>query len=118
MHAHAIKHLEKHLFKGAKVLDVGSGSGILCAIFSYMVDTQNNPNSLVVGVDIYDNLINQSIINISKNHKDLLKSGRLKIFKADAWKGVKLEKSIENYYEYFDAIHHWSKSRYCSRIII
>lgn len=37
MHAYALEVLEPKLTKGAKVLDVGSGSGYLAACFSVMV---------------------------------------------------------------------------------
>lgn len=37
MHAHAVETLAPFLKPGAKVLDVGSGSGYLCAVFGEMV---------------------------------------------------------------------------------
>lgn len=37
MHGYATQYLEQHLKPGAKVLDVGSGSGYLCSVFARMV---------------------------------------------------------------------------------
>jgi protein-L-isoaspartate(D-aspartate) O-methyltransferase len=37
MHAYAIEHLVDHLKEGGKVLDVGSGTGYLCACFAVLV---------------------------------------------------------------------------------
>ena len=50
--------------------------------------------------------------NAKKNCQPDLIPKRLKIFKTDAWKGIKLDKlkSIEDYYEYFDAIHVGAKA--------
>lgn len=38
MHAYALEWLQDKLVPGAKVLDVGSGSGYLCAAFAEMID--------------------------------------------------------------------------------
>lgn len=36
MHAYALEHLEKHLMKAKKALDVGSGTGYLTVAMSLM----------------------------------------------------------------------------------
>ena len=36
-HAHALEQLKDHLFAGARVLDVGSGSGYLTTCMAHMV---------------------------------------------------------------------------------
>ena len=100
MHAYAVKELINHLKPGNKVLDVGSGSGYLCALFAYLVDVKNNGGQ-VIGIDIYDTLINNSISNININHADLFNNKRLNIIKANGWNGYPANKNEKLY----DAIH-------------
>ncbi|KAF8882417.1 Pcmt1-prov protein [Infundibulicybe gibba] len=57
MHAHAAEHLLPYLHPGAKVLDVGSGSGYLCAVLHH----------LVVGIDHIPELVEWSIQNLNKD---------------------------------------------------
>jgi len=109
LHAYAINTLRNHIKPGAKILDVGCGSGILCAIFSYLVDIEHNKNSLVIGIDIYDNLVNKSINNIKKNHSHLFNYNRLKIYKQNGWNGVSLKNNIIDK-EIFDVIHIGAKA--------
>ena len=40
MHAYALKYLENSLHPGAKVLDIGSGSGYLTLCFLYMLESE------------------------------------------------------------------------------
>merc|ERR1719217_1669778 len=47
MHAHALELLADFLTPGARALDVGCGSGYLCACMAEMV----GPSGLVVGID-------------------------------------------------------------------
>lgn len=47
MHAMCLEHLAQHLVSGARVLDVGSGSGYLTACMALMV----GPQGRVVGVE-------------------------------------------------------------------
>lgn len=75
MHAAALETLKDKLKDGAKVLDVGSGSGYLTACMAHMV----GPSGVVYGVDHIKNLVDQSIVNITNDCKDLLNSGRVKI---------------------------------------
>lgn len=110
LHAYAINTLRNHIKPGAKILDVGCGSGILCAIFSYLVDIEHNKNSLVIGIDIYDNLVNKSINNIKKNHSHLFNYNRLKIYKQNGWKGVSLKNNNIIDKEIFDVIHIGAKA--------
>uniref|UniRef100_A0A7S2XGB9 protein-L-isoaspartate(D-aspartate) O-methyltransferase n=1 Tax=Lotharella oceanica TaxID=641309 RepID=A0A7S2XGB9_9EUKA len=83
MHAEALELLQGHLKPGARVLDVGSGSGYLSVCFAKMVGKTGK----VVGIDVIDELVDNSIDNVKKHHSDLLESGNLQIKKADGWKG-------------------------------
>jgi len=65
MHANAIEYLKNSLRKGAKVLDVGSGSGYLTVCFAKMVHDKRIPLSnesqgKVIGIDVHPELIEYS----------------------------------------------------------
>ena len=98
MHIRALKYLEDKLIPGSKILDIGSGSGYLTAVFGYLVETnKKNNKGLVYGIDIYPELVEKSLNNIRKNNSDLLIHNKLKIIVGDGWEG---------YPELlFDAIH-------------
>jgi protein-L-isoaspartate(D-aspartate) O-methyltransferase len=106
MHAHCLQLLEPHLFKGAKVLDVGSGSGYLLAVFSELVcSTSENsstfpPNPLVFGIDHIPELTEWSIDNLKKSPRTavLLEQGVINVSTGDGRLG-KRESAP------FDAIH-------------
>uniref|UniRef100_A0A6B2LHQ5 protein-L-isoaspartate(D-aspartate) O-methyltransferase n=1 Tax=Arcella intermedia TaxID=1963864 RepID=A0A6B2LHQ5_9EUKA len=83
MHAMCLELLENHLKEGAKVLDVGSGSGILCALFAKFV----GPTGKVVGIDIYPSLVSSALDNVRKFEPDLLSSGLVTIKLGDGWLG-------------------------------
>jgi len=94
MHALALKHLTDHLRQGARALDVGCGSGYICAVFAYMVGSMGK----VVGIDYIEPLVEMSRRNLSKSHSALLESGRVELRVGDGWKGCPDEAP-------FDAIH-------------
>ena len=50
IHAHCLEHLEKNLVPGAKVLDVGCGSGYLCAAMYELTKTKEG-NAKVFGIE-------------------------------------------------------------------
>ena len=65
MHANAIEYLKDSLGKGAKVLDVGSGSGYLTVCFAKMVldkriPLSNEGQGKVIGIDVHPELIEYS----------------------------------------------------------
>ncbi|KAG2136705.1 protein-L-isoaspartate O-methyltransferase [Suillus clintonianus] len=62
MHAHAIEHLLDYLGPGKRVLDVGSGSGYLCAVLHHLV-----PGGIVVGIDHIPELVDWSRDNLRKD---------------------------------------------------
>eukprot|EP00485_Elphidium_margaritaceum_P001673 CAMPEP_0202691310 /NCGR_PEP_ID=MMETSP1385-20130828/6060_1 /ASSEMBLY_ACC=CAM_ASM_000861 /TAXON_ID=933848 /ORGANISM="Elphidium margaritaceum" /LENGTH=232 /DNA_ID=CAMNT_0049346695 /DNA_START=93 /DNA_END=791 /DNA_ORIENTATION=- len=94
MHAHALNALNSNLQPGMKALDIGSGTGYLCAAMAYMV----GDNGKVVGVEHIDELVQDSIAKINKHHSHLLKSKRVEIFCGDGRLGYEKEAP-------FDAIH-------------
>ncbi|KAF9459669.1 protein-L-isoaspartate O-methyltransferase [Collybia nuda] len=63
MHAYAAEHLLPYIQPGAKVLDVGSGSGYLSAVLHHLV----GPTGKVVGIDHIPELVDWSIENLKKD---------------------------------------------------
>ena len=61
MHALCIEWLKNVLKPGGRVLDVGSGSGYLCAAFYEIMDRQGT----VLGIEHIQELLDQSLININ-----------------------------------------------------
>ncbi|KAF7763671.1 hypothetical protein Agabi119p4_8208 [Agaricus bisporus var. burnettii] len=61
MHAYASEYLLPFLHPGAKVLDVGSGSGYLTAVFHRLV----GPTGKVVGIDHIPELVDRSVDNLN-----------------------------------------------------
>ena len=85
MHASACESLLPYLTPGAKVLDIGSGSGYLTAVLAELVA----PGGTVIGVDHIQPLVDLSISNFQKSShgKELLDSGHVQFIKADGRKG-------------------------------
>lgn len=68
MHAHAAEYLLPYLKPGSKVLDVGSGSGYLTAIFHRLVSPENdNSGGKVVGIDHVPQLVEWSVSNLKRD---------------------------------------------------
>jgi len=93
MHAYCLEQLSDLLKPGARVLDVGSGSGYLTACFGEMV----KPGGRVLGIDIIPELVTFSISNMKRGNPDLLESGIVSLIRADGWQELK---GME-----FDVIH-------------
>lgn len=66
MHAYAVEHLLPFLTPGAKVLDVGSGSGYLAAVLHHLVSTEERPGK-VVGIEHVKALTDWSIENFKRD---------------------------------------------------
>ncbi|KAG7670491.1 hypothetical protein KSW81_003054 [Nannochloris sp. 'desiccata'] len=118
MHSYALELLKDHLKPGAKILDVGSGSGYLSVVFARLISGGGSgdgdggggggsgvtkghpPNGRVIGIDHIPELVETSISNVKKDSsaKKLLKSGILKLVTGDGWEGMPSEAP-------FDAIH-------------
>ncbi|KAF2835778.1 protein-L-isoaspartate O-methyltransferas-like protein [Patellaria atrata CBS 101060] len=96
MHASACEHLLDFLNPGAKVLDIGSGSGYLTHVIAELV----KPDGTVVGVDHIQPLVDLAEKNMgkSKEGRGLLESGAVKFIKADGRKGWPADAP-------YDAIH-------------
>jgi len=62
-HAHATQILLPYLHPGAHVLDVGSGSGYLAAVFHHLVSANGEPGK-VVGIDHIPQLVDWSGNNL------------------------------------------------------
>ncbi|KAK7681406.1 hypothetical protein QCA50_015498 [Cerrena zonata] len=95
MHAHAIENLIDFLLPGAKVLDVGSGSGYLCAVLHHLV----GPTGKVVGIDHIPELVEWSVENLKNDGlTSTLDDKSIEMITGDGRQGW-LEKAP------FDAIH-------------
>ncbi|RNA40950.1 hypothetical protein BpHYR1_044473 [Brachionus plicatilis] len=75
MHAYALEALSDKLVEGAKVLDVGSGSGYLTACMAVMVGDSGK----VIGVEHIDELVKKSIESIKNWNENALFSEKIKI---------------------------------------
>ncbi|KAK5256101.1 protein-L-isoaspartate O-methyltransferase [Cryomyces antarcticus] len=85
MHANACESLLPFLYPGAKVLDIGSGSGYLTHVLAELV----KPGGTVVGVDHIQGLVDMANKNMRKSQegRDLLDSGTVRFVKTDGRKG-------------------------------
>jgi len=77
--------------RGARVLDVGSGTGYLSACFATMVlgdDEANVGQGVVVGVEHIDELTQNAIANVKRDGKGwMLSSGGLSLVTGDGREG-------------------------------
>ena len=76
MHATAASLGKLHLCPGARVLDVGSGSGYLTAVFAKMVEGEGGK---VVGVERFPQLVEYSLCRLRTFYPDLLSSHTVEI---------------------------------------
>lgn len=87
MHASAAESLLPFLLPGARVLDVGSGSGYLTHVLANLVGSEGR----VVGVDHIQELVDLATNNMSKSAdgQEMLRTGQVVFVKADGRKGWK-----------------------------
>jgi len=90
MHAHASEYLLTYLQAGSKVLDVGSGSGYLTAIFHHLISPgDGQPAGKVVGIDHIAELVSWSVENLKKDGLGpALESGQIEMIAGDGRKGI------------------------------
>jgi protein-L-isoaspartate(D-aspartate) O-methyltransferase len=87
MHASACETLLPYLTPGAKVLDIGSGSGYLTAVLAHLV----SPSGTVVGIDHIRPLVTLAQSNMHKSEagRQMLDSGQVRFVLGDGRKGWK-----------------------------
>ncbi|MCJ1312122.1 hypothetical protein MMC25_005796 [Agyrium rufum] len=92
MHAHACEALIPFLRPGARVLDVGSGSGYLTHVLAELV----KPNGRVVGLDHIQGLVDMARTNMAKSEegRGLMRTGAVEFVKGDGRKGWRDEKAL------------------------
>ncbi|KDQ58401.1 hypothetical protein JAAARDRAFT_34191 [Jaapia argillacea MUCL 33604] len=85
MHAHAAQHLLNFLGPGSKVLDVGSGSGYLTAVFHHLVSgEEGGPKGKVVGIEHIPQIVQWSRENIRRDGLgEALDNGEIEIIEGD-----------------------------------
>lgn len=83
-HAYALENLLPFLHPKAKVLDVGSGSGYLTAVFHHLV----GPHGKVVGIDHISELVDWSIANLKGDGLgEALEKKQIEMIAGDGRKG-------------------------------
>jgi len=89
MHAHAAENLLPFLYPGAKLLDIGSGSGYTCAIFHHLVSPGlesdgSQAQGKVVGIDHIPQLVDWSIDNLKRDELgEALDIGKITVVAGD-----------------------------------
>lgn len=97
MHAHAAEELLDYLKPGSSVLDVGSGSGYLCAVLHHLVKpppgkegeiSGAHTGSRVIGVEHIEPLVKRSIENLKDDGlEDAMQRGQIEVVHGDGRKG-------------------------------
>ena len=68
MHAYCMEWLEPKLQEGARVLDVGCGSGYLCATFYELTKKADGSGAAVIGIEHIEELAEFSRVNLRKSY--------------------------------------------------
>ncbi len=88
MHAYAAEHLVPYIKQGSKVLDVGSGSGYLAAVFHHLIEAAGG-HGQVVGVEHISDLTKQSLKNLEADGLGtFLQGGGIHIITGDGRLGL------------------------------
>ncbi|EPZ35496.1 Protein-L-isoaspartate(D-aspartate) O-methyltransferase domain-containing protein [Rozella allomycis CSF55] len=109
MHAIALEVLLPNLKPGAKVLDVGCGSGYLTSCFASLVflafiHFQVYPNGKVIGIDHIPELVQLCQYNVNSDHPEYINEGVVHFYEADGREGYANEAP-------YDVIHVGASSR-------
>jgi protein-L-isoaspartate(D-aspartate) O-methyltransferase len=85
MHAYACEALEPYLQPGARVLDVGSGSGYLVGVLAHLV----GPTGHVTGIEHLPGLVSKSRENLAKDEtlRKWVEDKRIQIVQGDGRNG-------------------------------
>ena len=86
MHAYCMEWLEQKLQPGARVLDVGCGSGYLLATF-YELCKKTDGSAAVYGIEHIEQLAEFSRINVRKSYGAQLDSGAIQVICGDGREG-------------------------------
>lgn len=92
MHGHACEYLIDYLQPGARVLDIGSGSGYLTHVLANLVTAPGSSDpGQVIGIDHIPQLVElaQTNMNHSDEGRELQASGKVKFIAADGRLGWK-----------------------------
>ncbi|KAJ7290938.1 protein-L-isoaspartate O-methyltransferase [Mycena rebaudengoi] len=109
MHAYAVEYLLPFLHPGAKVLDIGSESGYLCAVLHHLVspaaDTAESSGGLgkVIGIEHVTELVDWSLQNLKRDERTrlALENKQIEVFAGDG----RLGKHYTHLLGPYDAIH-------------
>jgi protein-L-isoaspartate(D-aspartate) O-methyltransferase len=107
MHAFALEYLSNYCVKGAKILDVGSGSGYLTVALSKMT----NDTGTVIGIEHIHELYELGLKNVKKKHSELIDNKKIIFVEGDGRKGCKE-------YGPYKAIHVGAASEQVPRALI
>jgi protein-L-isoaspartate(D-aspartate) O-methyltransferase len=94
MHARTLELMRGRLVRGARCLDVGSGSGYLLACMKRMVGSTGT----AVGIEINEEMAQMSLDIISNDQPGIIEGGGLHVYSYDGMKGCLA-------YAPYDAIH-------------
>lgn len=121
MHASAAESLLPYLPKtGARILDIGSGSGYLTAVLAQLA----GEGARVVGIDHIQGLIDMANKNMAKSDKgsQWLKEGRVRFVKGDGRLGYDdpewRDKGEGQEEEQWDAIHVGAAAKEAHEVLI
>ncbi|KAI0941920.1 hypothetical protein AcW1_009725 [Taiwanofungus camphoratus] len=89
MHAHALENLLPFIRPGVRVLDVGSGSGYLCAVLYHLAsDPTAGATGTVVGIEHIPELVEWSMENMRRDGLGpALDDGHVKMIAGDGRQG-------------------------------
>ena len=77
LHAYVMESLETKLRPGAKVLDIGCGSGYLCATFYELCKNRSNGMAQIYGIEHVEELCEFSRVNLRKSYSQQLNDGSI-----------------------------------------